>query len=57
MAGDMMGMKSTSAIFARVLESRTVQDHLIDRFDLRKVYGKKYWEDARKKLTKRTINF
>ncbi len=54
MAGDLMGMKSTSAIFARVLESRTVQDHLIDRFDLRKRYSKSYWEDARKKLTKRT---
>jgi capsule polysaccharide export protein KpsE/RkpR len=54
MAGDLMGMKSTSAIFARVLESRTVQDHLIDRFDLRKRYNKSYWEDARKKLTKRT---
>jgi uncharacterized protein involved in exopolysaccharide biosynthesis len=54
MASDMMGVKSSSAIFARVLESRTVQDHLIDRFDLRKVYGQKYWEDARKKLTKRT---
>jgi len=55
MASDMMGMKSTSAIFARVLESRTVQDHLIDRFDLRKRYSQRYWEDARKKLTKRTV--
>ena len=54
MASDMMGVKSSSAIFARVLESRTVQDHLIDRFDLRKVYGQEYWEDARKKLTRRT---
>jgi capsule polysaccharide export protein KpsE/RkpR len=55
MAGDLMGMKSTSAIFARVLESRTVQDNLINRFDLRKRYGISYMEDARKKLTKRTI--
>jgi capsule polysaccharide export protein KpsE/RkpR len=55
MAGDLMGMKSTSAIFARVLESRTVQDHLIERFDLRKRYSYNYWEDARKKLTKRTV--
>ena len=55
MASDMVGMKSTSAIFARVLESRTVQDHLIERFDLRKRYSQKYWEDARKKLSKRTI--
>lgn len=54
MASDMMGMKSSSAIFARVLESRTVQDHLIDRFHLRERYGERYWEDARKKLTKRT---
>jgi len=54
MASDMMGMKSTSAIFARVLESRTVQDHLIERFELQKIYGEKYREDARKKLTKRT---
>lgn len=54
MAGDLMGMKSTSAVFAKVLESRTVQDHLIGRFDLRKKYGMSYWEDARKKLTSRT---
>ena len=54
MAGDLMGMKSSGALFARVLESRTVQDHLIDRFDLRKKYGTKYWEDARKKLSSRT---
>jgi capsule polysaccharide export protein KpsE/RkpR len=55
MASDMVGMKSTSAIFARVLESRTVQDHLIERFDLRKRYSQKFWEDARKKLTRRTV--
>jgi capsule polysaccharide export protein KpsE/RkpR len=54
MAGDLMGMKSSGAIFAKVLESRTVEDHLIERFDLRKKYGVKYWEDARKKLASRT---
>jgi capsule polysaccharide export protein KpsE/RkpR len=54
MAGDLMGIKSTGAVFARVLESRTVQDHLIDHFDLREKYGTKYWEDARKKLSSRT---
>ena len=54
MAGDLMGVKSTGAIFAKVLESRTVQDHLIDRFDLRNRYGIKYWEETRAKLTSRT---
>lgn len=54
MAGDLVGMKTTGAVFAKVLESRTVQDHLIDRFDLRNKYGVDYWEDARKRLSSRT---
>ena len=54
MASDMMGVKSSSAIFARVLESRTVQDHLIDRFDFARNTRQNYMEDARKKLTQRT---
>src|SRR6478672_11020135 len=54
MAGDLMGMKSTGAVFAKVLASRTVEDRLIDRFELRKKYGMDYWEDARKKLESRT---
>ncbi|HEY2393635.1 MAG TPA: lipopolysaccharide biosynthesis protein [Candidatus Angelobacter sp.] len=54
LAGDMMGVKSTGAIFAKVLESRTVEDHLIDRFDLRAKYHEDYMEDARKKLAQRT---
>jgi capsule polysaccharide export protein KpsE/RkpR len=54
MAGDLMGMKSTGAVFAKVLASRTVEDHLIDRFHLREKYGMDYWEDARKKLESRT---
>jgi capsule polysaccharide export protein KpsE/RkpR len=55
LAGDLMGVKSTSAVFAKVLESRTVLDHLIERFDLRKKYGLSRWEDTRKKLASRTV--
>jgi capsule polysaccharide export protein KpsE/RkpR len=36
------------------MESRTIEDNLINRFDLRKKYGLKYWEDARRKLRSRT---
>lgn len=54
MAGDMLGIKSTGALFTKVLQSRTVEDNLIDHFDLRKHYFKKYWEDARDKLHSRT---
>jgi uncharacterized protein involved in exopolysaccharide biosynthesis len=54
LAGDLLGMKSSSALFVDILHSRTVEDRLIERFDLRKVYWARYWEDARKALAKNT---
>jgi uncharacterized protein involved in exopolysaccharide biosynthesis len=57
MAGDLLGMKSSGALFTDILRSRTVEDRLVDRFDLRKVYHDRYWEDARKDLAKYTSIF
>jgi len=54
LAGDMLGAKSTGALFIKVLQSRTVEDNLIERFDLRKHYNKRYFEDARTKLQSNT---
>jgi capsule polysaccharide export protein KpsE/RkpR len=54
LAGDMLGMKSSGALFTDMLESRTVEDDLIRKFDLRKVYWDRYWQDARKDLAKHT---
>ena len=54
LAGDMIGVKSTGAIFIKVLESRTVEDALIKRFELQKRYRQKYLEDTRKMLGQRT---
>ena len=54
MAGDLLGMKSSGALFTDILRSRTVEDRLVDRFDLRKVYHVRYWEDARKVLAQYT---
>jgi capsule polysaccharide export protein KpsE/RkpR len=54
LAGDLLGMKSSGALFVDILSGRTVQDGIISRFDLRKVYHDKYWEDARKDLAKYT---
>jgi len=54
MAGDLLGLKSSGALFMDMLEGPTVQDNLIQRFDLRKVYWDRYWEDARKDLAKHT---
>lgn len=50
MAGDLLGVKSTGALFIKVLQSRTVEDDLVSGLDLRKHYHKRYWEDARLKL-------
>src|SRR5581483_7956854 len=54
LAGDLLGMKSSGALFTDILRSRTVEDRLIDRFDLRKVYRERYWQDARQYLAEQT---
>jgi len=53
-AGGMLGLKSTSDIFVGILSSRTVQDKLIQQFDLRRLYGDRRMEDARRDLAERT---
>jgi len=53
-ANDLLGTKSQGALYSDVLRSRTVADALITRFDLRKVYGVRYYEDARDRLAKHT---
>jgi uncharacterized protein involved in exopolysaccharide biosynthesis len=55
LAGDMMGFKGSGSLFIGMLHSRTVEDALIRRFDLRKVYWDRRWEDARKDLESRTF--
>ena len=54
MAGDLLGLKSSGALFIGVLRSQTSQDRLIEQFDLRKVYGKRLVMDARTKLDENT---
>lgn len=54
LAGDMVGLKSTTGLYAKVLQSRSVEDSLVDQFDLRQVYGRRYKVDARKQLENAT---
>lgn len=54
LAGDLLGLKSTSALFVGVLRSRTVEDRLIEQFNLKKVYGNRRIEDARENLENHT---
>jgi uncharacterized protein involved in exopolysaccharide biosynthesis len=53
-AGDLLGLKSTSDVFVGVLTSRTAEDAIIEQFDLRKVYGDRRMEDVREDLAKHT---
>ncbi len=52
LASDMLSIKDPGGAFIGVLESDTLQDRLIDRFDLKKIYWDKYMYDARKDLTR-----
>ena len=49
-----LGLKNPSDLFVAMLRSRSVEDGLVDGFDLRKVYGVKTYQDARKKLEGRS---
>jgi len=54
LAGDLLGMQNSGALFVDILQGRTVQDRIVDRFQLRKVYDLKYGIDARKRLANNT---
>lgn len=51
---ELLGVKTSGDLFVGVLKSETVQNGLVNKFDLRKVYSDRRWQDARKKLEDRT---
>ena len=53
-AGDLLGIKSSGALFVGILGSDTVEDGLINKFQLKKVYHVSTIEDARKELAEHT---
>jgi uncharacterized protein involved in exopolysaccharide biosynthesis len=54
LAGDLLGAKTTGAMFIAVMRSRTAEDGVIQRFDLKKVYWTRLEESARKRLETNT---
>jgi capsule polysaccharide export protein KpsE/RkpR len=50
LAGSLLGAKNNGAQFVALLHSGTISGHLIDRFDLQRVYHKRYRLDAAKRL-------
>jgi len=49
-----LGLKNPDDLFVGMLQSRTIEDRLIDRFDLRRVYSVKQYQAARKTLGSRS---
>jgi uncharacterized protein involved in exopolysaccharide biosynthesis len=49
-----LGLKNPDDLFVAMLGSRTIEDRLINRFDLRRVYWVKQYRAARKTLEKRS---
>jgi len=54
LAGSMLGMKDTGAWCVQLFESGTIRGQLVDRFDLQRVYRKRYRQDTVKKLAHQT---
>lgn len=54
LAGDLLGLKSTSELFVGILGSQTAQDTLIEKFQLQKMYHDSKIEDARRDLARHT---
>ncbi len=53
-AGELLGIRGSGALFTGILGSRTVEDRLIARFQLHKVYGIRLEQDTRAKLAENT---
>ncbi len=53
-AGSFLGLKKSSDVFVGILSSRTVQDKLINQFQLKKVYWDRGMQEAREDLAKKT---
>src|SRR5207244_13538670 len=54
LAGDVLGLKSSGDLFMGILPSRTMQDDLIGKFDLKKVYRQSDWQNTRRALSANT---
>jgi uncharacterized protein involved in exopolysaccharide biosynthesis len=53
-AAGLLNSKTAAGTAIGILSSRTVQDEIVKRFDLRRVYSVSLYVDARKKLAERT---
>lgn len=53
-AGNLSGLKNPNDLYVGLLQSQTIADKLIERFDLKARYSVRTFDDARKKLEKKS---
>jgi uncharacterized protein involved in exopolysaccharide biosynthesis len=54
LANQLLGLNTSNDLFVGVLQSRTIEDEIINRFGLMKLYSETYLVDAEKKLASNT---
>ena len=54
LAGDLLGLKTSGSLFIGILRSETVEDRIVDKFDLKAVYSVRQMQSARKMLEANT---
>jgi uncharacterized protein involved in exopolysaccharide biosynthesis len=54
-AEQFLGVKNSAGLLIGILRSRTLQDGVISKFDLRSAYWKRYYADARIELNRNTV--
>lgn len=54
LAGDFLGLKTSGSLFVAILRSETVEDRIIDKFNLKSVYGARLMQSARRQLEENT---
>ena len=54
LAGNLLGLKSSGELFLGILRSRTVEDRIVDRFNLKQAYRSQLQQEARRELEENT---
>lgn len=54
LAGDFLGLKTSGSLFVAILRSETVEDRIIDKFNLKSVYSVPQMQAARRRLEENT---
>jgi capsule polysaccharide export protein KpsE/RkpR len=55
LANNLLGLRGSGSLFIDLLQSKTIGEHLVDRFDLQKLYKNHYRQDTLKRLANRTV--